>query len=170
MVMATAKSRQRPFYLYDAFGMIPPPSTKDGDDAHGRYGLIKSGKAVGIGGEKYYGYEKDLFTRVKQTFKNFGFSLTKENLHLVQGLYEDSLYPDAPVALAHLDCDWHDSVMVCLQRIEPLLVPGGVLVIDDYDAWSGCRTAVDAYFSGRRDEFDFIWKSRLHIIKKQPAV
>ena len=30
IVMASAKSRTRPFYVYDVFGMIPPPSENDG--------------------------------------------------------------------------------------------------------------------------------------------
>jgi hypothetical protein len=29
------------------------------------------------------------------------------------------LKPVEPVAHAHIDCDWHDSVMVCLERVGP---------------------------------------------------
>jgi hypothetical protein len=29
-------------------------------------------------------------------------------------------------------------------------------VIDDYDAWSGCRMAVDEYFSDRRGAYEFV--------------
>ncbi|VAW43210.1 hypothetical protein MNBD_CHLOROFLEXI01-3632, partial [hydrothermal vent metagenome] len=57
-------------------------------------------------------------------------------------------------------------VMTCLQQIEPNLVPGGILIIDDYEAWSGCKSAVDEYFSGREDDFEFVQQSRLHIIRK----
>jgi asparagine synthase (glutamine-hydrolysing) len=55
------------------------------------------------------------------------------------------LHVSEPVALAHIDGDWYRSVMTCLRRIEPNLVPGGTLVIDDYRAWSGCKRAVDEY-------------------------
>jgi asparagine synthase (glutamine-hydrolysing) len=71
-----------------------------------------------------------------------------------------------PVALAHLDGDWYESIMTCLQRIEPHLVPRGVLVIDDYDTWSGCRKAIDEYFLDKKHQYDFVRRSRLHIIKK----
>jgi asparagine synthase (glutamine-hydrolysing) len=72
---------------------------------------------------------------------------------------------ERPVAFVHIDGDWYESVMTCLTRLAPRLVPGGVLVIDDYDAWSGCRSAVDEYFADRRAEFAFVGKSRLHIVR-----
>ncbi len=87
------------------------------------------------------------------------------NVHLIKGLFEDTLICKQPVALAHIDCDWYDSVMVCLERIVPMLTPGGVLVIDDYEHWSGCREAVEEYFKDKKEQFSFVKKSRLHIIK-----
>jgi len=82
-----------------------------------------------------------------------------------QGLFQDKMQIDEPVAFAHLDCDWYDSVWTCLQRIEPNLIPGGQLVIDDYEHWSGCRRAVDDYFNNRHEGYLFKQLSRLHIIK-----
>ena len=69
------------------------------------------------------------------------------------------------VALAHVDGDWYESVMTCLERIAPYLVPEGRIVIDDYDSWSGCRKAVDEYFSDKRDRYEFVRKSRLHTVR-----
>lgn len=87
------------------------------------------------------------------------------NTYLVKGLFQDTLHINEPVAFAHIDGDWYESVMVCLQRIAPHLVRGGVLVIDDYDDWSGCRKAVDEYFSDKQHLYTFIRKSRLHIVR-----
>jgi asparagine synthase (glutamine-hydrolysing) len=56
--------------------------------------------------------------------------------------------------------------MTCLVRITPRLIPGGVLVIDDYDAWSGCRRAVDEYFADKRGAFSFTRKERLHVLRR----
>ena len=80
--------------------------------------------------------------------------------------FQDTVHIDQPVALAHIDGDWYESVMTCLQRIEPHLAEGGVMVIDDYDAWSGCRTAVDEYFADKMDRYRFKHQARLHIIRK----
>jgi asparagine synthase (glutamine-hydrolysing) len=166
VVIAAAKNPSRPLYVYDLFGMIPPPSERDGQDAHDRYAEIVDHQSDGIKGDEYYGYQQDLFERVKATFPRLGYPIEKHNIHLVQGLFEDTLVVTQAVALAHLDCDWYDSVLACLQRIEPRLVQGGTLIIDDYDDWSGCRAAVDDYFAGRQGEFDFVRRSRLHIIRK----
>ena len=53
----------------------------------------------------------------------------KDRLTLIQGLFQDTLQLDEPVALAHLDGDWYESTMTCLTRIAPLLVPGGRIVL-----------------------------------------
>lgn len=165
LVMTAAKQATRPLYIYDVFGMIPPPSEHDGVDIHERYEIIASGQSGGIKGDKYYGYEENLLEQVKANFSKYGFAPDHHHVHFVQGLYEETLFVDQPVALAHIDCDWHDSVMTCLKGITPHLVSGGILVIDDYLAWSGCRAAVDSYFADKKDKFEFVMKSRLHIIR-----
>jgi len=166
IVMTAAKSKSRPLYVYDVFGMIPEPSEHDGDDVHRRYAAITSGHSPGIGGNTYYGYEADLFTRVTANFQQLGLPVDNNAVRLVKGLFQDSLHVEEPVALAHLDGDWYESVMTCLQRIEPHLLPGGVLVIDDYDHWSGCKAAVDEYFRDKRGNYEFVHRSRLHIVRR----
>lgn len=166
LVIAQAKARQRPFYIYDAFGMIPPPSTRDEADAHQRYVEIAAGRSSGINGQAYYGYESNLQAKVRANFVTCALEPAAHAVHFVPGLYEKTLWVNQPVAFAHLDCDWHDSVLTCLQRITPHLVPGGVLIIDDYNDWSGCKRAVDTYFADRGPQFTFTQCERLHIRKK----
>jgi hypothetical protein len=110
IVLTSAKADDRPFYVYDVFGMIPPPSERDDTDVHERYQVITSGQSSGIAGEKYYGYEESLEDKVRQSFERLGYPVDQNNVHLVKGLYQDSLAVDFPVALAHIDCDWFDSV------------------------------------------------------------
>jgi hypothetical protein len=166
IVIATAKSPGRPFYVHDVFGMIPPPSDEDGTDVHQRYETILSGQSRGIKGGKYYGYEDDLVGKVTENFARHGVTLAERNVHLMQGLFEETLVGNEPVALAHIDGDWYNSVKVCLEQIAPRLVEGGVLVIDDYDAWSGCRKAVDEWFADKGDRFALVRRERLHIERR----
>jgi hypothetical protein len=166
IVLARAKAKVREFYVHDVFWMIPPPTEADGPDVHERYATIKAGEARGLSGEAYYGYEADLLTRVSKTFGAFGMPPGEHNVHLVQGLFQDTITGDDPVALAHIDGDWHDSVMTCLERIGPRLSPGGVMVIDDYFKWSGCRTAVDAFLAAHPDDYTTVRRTRLHIVKR----
>jgi hypothetical protein len=164
IVMAAAKSPERPMKVYDVFGMIPPPSDQDGSDVHDRYEKITSGEARGPGGETYYGYRDDLYAEVEASFSRLGVPTSERNVDLVKGLFEDTIDLDEPVAIAHLDGDWYESTMTCLTRIAPLVVPGGRIVLDDYYTWSGCRTAVDEYFKDR-EGFRLEHGSRLHVVR-----
>jgi hypothetical protein len=164
IVIAAAKAPERPMKVYDVFGMIPPPTERDGPDVHRRYEAIAAGTARGVGGETYYGYRDDLYGEVTESFARLGVPADERNVELIQGLFEDTIELDEPVAFAHLDGDWYESTMTCLERIAPLVVPGGRIVLDDYFQWSGCRTAVDEYFSGR-DEFRLERRSKLHVVR-----
>jgi hypothetical protein len=169
VVLGRTKNPERPLRAYDVFGMIPPPSHGDGADIHARYETIVRGESEGIGGDRYYGYADNLRDRVADTLRSFGLDLEAHRIELVQGLFQDTLRVDRPVALAHIDADWYESVRTCLERIELHLSYGGVLVIDDYDHWSGCRKAVDEYFADKRERYSFIRRSRLHIVRAGPA-
>ena len=166
IVLAAAKRPERRLNVYDVFGMIPPPGEADGPDVHARYEEIRSGRAKGIRGDTYYGYEDNLLQQVTDNFARYGFPVAASNVHLIQGLFEETLKIAEPVALAHIDGDWYSSVHACLSSIEPWLVPGGVFVIDDYEAWSGCRDAVDDYFADKADRYDRVQRARLHIVRK----
>ena len=51
------------------------------------------------------------------------------------------------IALLRLDGDWYESTLVCLRNLFPLVVPGGLIVLDDYFVWEGCTRAVHQYLS-----------------------
>ena len=51
ILLCAMKRAERCLHLFDTFDGLPPPSQKDGEDAHRRYEQIISGKA----GENYYG-------------------------------------------------------------------------------------------------------------------
>jgi O-methyltransferase len=164
IVMAAAKAPERPMKVYDVFGTIPPPGDHDGPDVHRRFATIAAGQAKGVGGETYYGYRADLYEEVTDSFARLGVPASEHNVELIRGLFEDTIEGDEPVAIAHLDGDWYESTMTCLTRIAPRLVSGGRIVLDDYYAWSGCRTAVDEYFKDR-DGFRLQHGSRLHVVR-----
>lgn len=165
VVMTAAKNAQRPFFTYDTFGLIPPPSDKDGDDVHQRYEEIVAGNARGPKDTMYYGYHPNLLEEVRQNFRRNGLDPHRSAVTFVKGLYEETLNVQSPVALAHIDCDWYDSVIICLERITPHLEVGGRLVVDDYFSWSGCRAAVDDFFCDRQDEFHFFTGARLQVVR-----
>ena len=72
-----------------------------------------------------------------------------ELVHLVEGKVEQTIPASAPdrIALLRLDTDWYDSTRHELEHLWPRLVPGGVLIVDDYGHWAGARKAVDEFFA-----------------------
>lgn len=149
-----AVAHQRHFHGFDVFAMIPPPtSEKDDENSKRRYNQIKSGKSKGIGGEKYYGYRDNLFDEVTETFTRHGIPVDGETVIFHKGLFEETWpsYQDGPVAFAHIDCDWYDPVAFCLRAVADLMPSGGTIILDDYDAYGGCRTATLEFLEQRQD-------------------
>ena len=169
LVLAASRRQARTVYLYDTFEGIPPPTEADGQQAMRRFEDIRSGRASGVRKQTYYGYERNLLDRVRQSFAEYGMPVEHSQICLVPGLYQDTLYPPDQVAIAHVDCDWYESVKVCLERVVPCLAPGGRMVIDDYDYWAGCKRAVDEYFGDKQNGFEFIKRRRLHVIRRSDA-
>jgi asparagine synthase (glutamine-hydrolysing) len=147
ILLARVKTATRALNVYDVFGMIPPPSSEDPEDVHERYRTISSGKSSGIDGDKYYGYENDLYSIVQANLHEFGISPSDARVTLIKGLLQDTLHIEEPIAFAHIDVDWYDPVLTCLSRISPRLVKGGSIILDDYRDWGGCRKATDEYLA-----------------------
>ncbi|MBL0924080.1 MAG: asparagine synthase [Sphingomonadaceae bacterium] len=155
ILMAKYALPPKRFFGFDVFGQIPPPtSDKDDEKSRLRYDIIQSGKSKGIRGEEYYGYRDDLLTQVSNSFAQYGVPVDGQHVILCQGIFEDTL-PGTDiqkVSLAHIDCDWYDPVALCLSFCADRLSPGGMIIIDDYHDYGGCRTAVDEFLA-QRPEF-----------------
>ncbi len=57
----------------------------------------------------------------------------------------------AAIRYAHVDVDLYQPILDCCEFIYPRLVPGGMMIFDDYGLPScpGARAAVDSFFRGR---------------------
>lgn len=92
------------------------------------------------------------YASIEQVVANFS-TLASGELRTVQGPVEETLrHPDnlpEQIAVLRLDTDFYDSTKAELEALFPRLSPGGVLIIDDYGEWEGCRKAVDEYFAGK---------------------
>lgn len=67
----------------------------------------------------------------------------------VQGLFCDTLPARAAeigaIAFLHMDGDWYESTRDILVNLYDRVVPGGLVQIDDYGFWEGCRLAVTEF-------------------------
>lgn len=94
-----------------------------------------------------------------------GVDSVARNVSFHKGLFEDTIKAEGPVALAHIDGDWYESVKVCLDRLAPNLAVGGVMVIDDSGSWSGCTKAIDEFLAAPPVPVKCSWARRLHITR-----
>jgi hypothetical protein len=152
MALAHRASRPQPvrrLHLFDSFEGLPEPRADlDGDLAVKYMGGRASGSLVG--------------TRLLACSVEVPEKLIEQRLHypktLVQyhiGWFQDTLPRDAAsigkIALLRLDGDWYESTRVCLEYLYTKVVKNGVIVIDDYGYWEGCRRAVDEFLSSQDD-------------------
>lgn len=131
--LKSAGDSDRPFWLFDSFEGLPQPTEKDEAKVRENY---------------FPGWCTGGVERVREAHRLVGHSL--ESTTIVPGWFDDTLANHAeavgPIALLHVDADWYDSVTTVLRTFYGQVVPGGIVVIDDYDNWSGCRKAVHDFF------------------------
>jgi len=78
-----------------------------------------------------------------------------ENVELVQGDILKTIpkycaeNPAMRISLLNLDTDIYEPAKTILEYLWPRIVPGGVLVLDDYNMFPGETKAVDDYFKGK---------------------
>ena len=153
-ILIASQAGDRNFHGFDVFGMIPEPaSEKDDRKSKSRYETIRSGSSRGIDGQQYYGYRDELFSEVKDSFLCHGLQVGRDGIHLHKGLFEQT-WPEVSIdslAFVHIDCDWYDPVAYCLREVAQKMSPGGVILIDDYHDYGGCRTAVEEFLSSHRE-------------------
>jgi O-methyltransferase len=73
------------------------------------------------------------------------FDVPSEQVRIIGGDFADTLWrvETGPVALLHVDADWYASTRLALERFLPEMGAGGVVIVDDYHHWPGCKAAVD---------------------------
>lgn len=108
---------------------------------------IKSKKVIGEKGMALSSFEKAkylLFGKLK---------LSPDNVLLIKGWFEDTVpaLKDKidKISLLHLDCDWYESVKICLENFYDKVTFGGFVVVDDYESWLGSKKAVDEFLRER---------------------
>ncbi|WP_042383305.1 TylF/MycF/NovP-related O-methyltransferase [Streptacidiphilus melanogenes] len=132
--------KDRELYLFDTFeGMSEPTDEDKRVDGRSAADLLATqGKDRPIWALATLDDVQDGFSRI---------DYPSERLHYVQGKVEDTIPDQAPekIAILRLDTDWYASTKHELEHLYDRLVPGGVLLLDDYGYWQGSRQAVDEF-------------------------
>ena len=142
------RSQKRLIHLFDTFeGMTEPTSHDVRYDGTSASAMLKGKENLRKSVLSYCSIDG-----VKSNFARHGLDLL--DTVFVKGRVEDTLrdatnLPDK-IAVLRLDTDWYESTKIELEVLYPRLVPGGVIIIDDYGYWRGSRQAVDEFFGPQR--------------------
>jgi hypothetical protein len=141
----------RDYWGFDSFEGMPSPSGHDGD--HGSlwiYGKPRTEIGIGesaalVGHDVNKAEYQECLSYLRQT----GYPV--EHIHLVKGWFQDTLGPAkadiGPIAVLRMDGDFYESTKVVFEELYDQVVPNGVVIIDDYGSFEGCRTATDKFFA-----------------------
>jgi hypothetical protein len=148
MMMAALSSiangnTNRELWLYDTFAGMPEPTDRDvnyrGDLARVQWA---SSQSVYHNEWCYASLES-----VQANMARTGYPADK--MRFIKGRVEETVPANVPekIALLRLDTDWYASSKHEMEHLYPRLCEGGVLIIDDYGYWEGCRQATDEFLN-----------------------
>lgn len=147
-MMAAAKALMnandlRDLFLFDTFRGMTEPTDRDID--HTGSLAIPRHKSSIKGDHSEWCYAS--FTDVRRNIASTGYP--EERSRFIEGDVLQTLPCDEPrqIAILHLDTDWYESTLHELRHLYPKVVKGGIVILDDYGHWQGCRQAVDEYFA-----------------------
>jgi len=163
----------RDIYLFDTFSGLTAPDERD-------YGLLNGWSAYDVNNYWSRSRINDTtnnwcfcpLTEVKERLFKTGYP--EDKLHFVIGDVNETLKDPDPlnipdkIAVLRLDTDWYESTKVELENLYDRVVPGGLIIIDDYYYWAGQQKAVDEFFKNRGIKYDVIQTSSKtgYIVKK----
>jgi hypothetical protein len=142
LLAATIKKyskRRRWLYAFDSFEGMPKPGEHDFHESI-------DAESTGWGTGTCAAPIESVITATQKVG-------AKDILVPIKGYFQDTLPKLAPVigpiALLHMDGDWYESTRDILIHCWDLVVPGGMIQIDDFGFWAGCRKAVNEFLTQR---------------------
>jgi len=133
MARASRESGRR-IWLFDSFEGFPAPGAEDGADR-------------GIAAGDWTATADDALTALRRL------AVHAARASIVPGWFETTLPRAAPsigpIAVLSIDAVLYASVKTCLESLYDQVVAGGVVILDDYGYWAGCRRAVHEFLAHR---------------------
>lgn len=172
LALMAKKDTTRNLYLYDVFDLSwPEPLEVDfsryGGDYESRMKAFRDQERARAADQCKAKREADEFYElVRKNMYSTGYPAAR--IRFVRGYVEQTLPANIPdeLALLRLDTDWYKSTRHALEHLYARLVPGGVLLIDDYPTENGATQAVDDFFAELKEPI-FLgridWQGRIGI-------
>jgi glycosyltransferase involved in cell wall biosynthesis/predicted O-methyltransferase YrrM len=137
--------RPRILYAFDTFEGMPDPTEIDRSN-----GILANQTGFGAG---------TLEAPISENLDKICQILNVRDIVIpVKGLFAQTLpqYKSVigNIAFLHADGDWYESTMDTFNTLYDIVVSNGIIQIDDYGHWEGCRKAVHDFEQLRGESFD----------------
>ena len=162
-ILASLGINKKKIYGFDTFEGMTEPQDID-IDMHGRKSSDLMSKTKKINNQKDIWAYCD-FETVSKNIEN---NTTFNSINLIKGDVKNTLIDNnlpKKISILRLDTDWYESTKIELEKLYPLLSTGGILIIDDYGQFKGCKKAVDEFFADNKLFFHYIDYSCRLIVK-----
>ena len=140
--------KNKKVWLYDTYEGMSSPSAVDTDLNNKKAeDFLKIKKIENI--NNVWAFSS--LNSVKNNIKKTNFNI--KNCVFVKGKVETTLKKKTPksISLLRLDTDFYKSTQAELKYLYNLVSPGGIIIIDDYGHWKGCKIAVDQFFKNKKN-------------------
>ena len=143
-VIKRYSKQPRCLYAFDSFEGMPPPTEAD--------------QAGGILAD-LTGWGTGTCAAPEGSTKEICSKLGVENIvRTIKGYFEDTLPKMhnfvGMIALLHMDGDWYESTKTILENLYDRISNNGLIQVDDYGHWEGCRQAVHEFEANRQLKFN----------------
>jgi lipopolysaccharide biosynthesis glycosyltransferase len=129
------KKTERIFHLFDTFTGMTDPSDDDFDLNNKHASSLLSNPIV----------KAQCSLDIVQTNLRKHVQYDWNRIQFHEGDIRNTKVKLGNIAVLRLDTDFYDSTRFELDTFYPLVSPGGIVLIDDYGHWKGCRKAVDEF-------------------------
>ena len=144
----------RRLWLYDSWEGFPQ-TTAQADGVWATRSVAGGANGTNWGAPK--GPRPATMENVQQGLRNVGVDLERAVVFR-KGWFDKTFAMEKPerVAFLHVDGDLYRSVKDTLVNFYDLVVPGGVILFDDYGYFEGCRTAFYEFLVEERREYPLL--------------
>lgn len=139
LTLAALGKTDRELFLFDTFAGHPRPNPERDLRDHYEFWLQRRRT------DSSSSWAEVTLEEVRANLSSTGYPL--DRVRLIKGIVQETIPAAAPeaIALLRLDTDWYDSTAHEMRHLYPRLVPGGVLIVDDYGEMQGQKQAVDDF-------------------------
>ena len=134
-------SSSRRLWACDSFQGLPPAQAEDWRRGGCGNLTVPRRRSCGVGNAGQYRSPRAMVERALHSER------LMQHVHIVPGWFHKSLPPRGlrSIAMLRLDGDTFNGTYEALRRLYPLVIPGGVVYVDDAGAYRGAAVALREY-------------------------